>query len=378
MANQDFRFQVRSGNGAPSASNLLDKELGFDKTNGVLYIKNNNTIQGFLPLHGGTLSGSLNLILRTSAGTGSTNQKYEPSLNWSTWGATSNKPYIGFATDQSDGTFVWSLKGTNYASGLAIGGGSGNLLWKGTKIATISDNVASATSATKDGSGNIITSTYLTKTDASNTYLKLSGGNLTGHIYLTGAQTNSSTGNTSQIIFGTSDSNHIAISSNNNALVINPNSGGTTDNNVSPAAKQIVLYLTQPSSFPYGINGNATSATKATQDGDGNTIASTYLKLSGGTLTGALQINYNGEVTGSPTLSVGPTTGAHIEIDENEIQAMTNDTTTTSIFINTNGGSASIGHADYNVNLNGSIVLSSANYGSSVPTTAGRLYFKTS
>lgn len=34
------------------------------------------------------------------------------------------------------------------------------------------------------------------------------------------------------------------------------------------------------------FSGNATSATKATQDGDGNTISSTYLKLSGGTLTG--------------------------------------------------------------------------------------------
>ena len=49
-------------------------------------------------------------------------------------------PYIGYASDQVDGTFVvGSLLGTNYASGLAIGGGSGNLLWKGTKVATTSD-----------------------------------------------------------------------------------------------------------------------------------------------------------------------------------------------------------------------------------------------
>lgn len=39
----------------------------------------------------------------------------------------------------------------------------------------------------------------------------------------------------------------------------------------------------------YGsLNGNATTATKATQDGDGNTISSTYLKLSGGIMTGTL------------------------------------------------------------------------------------------
>ncbi len=36
------------------------------------------------------------------------------------------------------------------------------------------------------------------------------------------------------------------------------------------------------------ITGNAATATKATQDGNGSTISSTYLKLSGGTMTGVL------------------------------------------------------------------------------------------
>lgn len=39
-------------------------------------------------------------------------------------------------------------------------------------------------------------------------------------------------------------------------------------------------------------SGNAATATKATQDGNGNTISSTYLKLSGGSMTGT--INYAG------------------------------------------------------------------------------------
>ena len=38
---------------------------------------------------------------------------------------------------------------------------------------------------------------------------------------------------------------------------------------------------------------SATSATKATQDGSGNVITSTYLKLSGGTMTGQITSNYN-------------------------------------------------------------------------------------
>lgn len=47
---------------------------------------------------------------------------------------------------------------------------------------------------------------------------------------------------------------------------------------------------------------SAGSATKATQDGDGNVIKNTYLKLSGGTMTGALTLKasqYAGYMTGS-------------------------------------------------------------------------------
>lgn len=39
------------------------------------------------------------------------------------------------------------------------------------------------------------------------------------------------------------------------------------------------------------ISGNAATATKATKDSDGNTINSTYLKRSGGTITGDLTVN---------------------------------------------------------------------------------------
>ena len=65
-----------------------------------------------------------------------------PYLKWNTW--NSKTPYFGYAQDQTDGTFVWSITGTNYASGLAIGGGTGNLLYKGSKVPTISDTATTS------------------------------------------------------------------------------------------------------------------------------------------------------------------------------------------------------------------------------------------
>ena len=85
-----------------------------------------------LSLDGGTINKSKTVKMDASANSDGANLK---------WGTVNSKnPYIGYASDQVDGTFVvGSLLGTNFASGLAIGGGSGNLLWKGTKVATIND-----------------------------------------------------------------------------------------------------------------------------------------------------------------------------------------------------------------------------------------------
>ena len=85
-----------------------------------------------LSLDGGTIKKSKTIKMDASANSDGAN------LKWGT--VNSRNPYIGYASDQVDGTFVvGSLLGTNYASGLAIGGGSGNLLWKGAKVATTSD-----------------------------------------------------------------------------------------------------------------------------------------------------------------------------------------------------------------------------------------------
>lgn len=92
----------------------------------------------YMPLSGGTFTGDVTMQATSNAS----------SSNF-TWGTVnSNTPYIGYASDQTDGTFIiTSLKGTDYKTGLAIGGGSGNLFWKGVKLATVNDVSALVDSA---------------------------------------------------------------------------------------------------------------------------------------------------------------------------------------------------------------------------------------
>ena len=88
-------------------------------------------LSGYLPLSGGTIKG--NILFSNSNAQGA-----QPNLKWKT--INSKTPYVGYCTASADGTFlVASLGGTSYTTGLSIGGSSGNLLWKGTRVATTSD-----------------------------------------------------------------------------------------------------------------------------------------------------------------------------------------------------------------------------------------------
>lgn len=81
--------------------------------------------------------------------------------------AEGNKKMVyGYCTDQVDGTSfiggIFDKDATSYpyASGLAIGGTSGNLLWKGTKVAVISDipsSLKNPQSLTIQGNGTTLT-----------------------------------------------------------------------------------------------------------------------------------------------------------------------------------------------------------------------------
>lgn len=91
-----------------------------------------------------------------------------------------------------------------------------------------------------------------------------------GHVYLTGANSSSSTGNTSQILFGTSSSHHLALSSNSNCLIINPTSSSTTG--------QIIL----------GVNGNKSYFTSSGNFGIGTSNPASKLHVVGSVTASAL------------------------------------------------------------------------------------------
>lgn len=136
-------------NSAPEALNTLGELAAALEVHEDAYDALLQTVGSKYDKSGGTITGNVTIT------NGSSTQAKEPSLKWKTVGA--NTPYVGFATDQSDGTFLFgSLKGTNYQAGLAIGGGSGNLLWKGARVVTATELGTFVPSCTTSNNGQFL------------------------------------------------------------------------------------------------------------------------------------------------------------------------------------------------------------------------------
>lgn len=129
------------------------------------------------------------------------------------------------------------------------------------------------------------------------------------HLYLDGI-VDASPSNKSKIIFGTTSAKSVIISATNaGVLTFGKSDTSATDNlNINVTNKALYPNTTEnwtlgntdkkfsnvySKTFTGALSGNATSATsatKATQDSDGNAINTTYLKKSGGTMTGAITL----------------------------------------------------------------------------------------
>lgn len=87
---------------------------------------------------------------------------------------------------------------------------------------------------------------------------------------------------------------------------------------------------------------------------DTTNFSSYALPLSGGTMTGKLIINNTNDIivgtTNTGALLIGPPTGAHIALDQNEIMAKNSGTTAGTLFLNNEGGLVQIGGGGLKVN----------------------------
>lgn len=233
MAN---RLQLRHGSTAPTTSNLLSYELGWDGTHHILYINNNGTIKkvggegSFLPLTGGTLSGNVTISRAAQAEIilNNTNKSHSISLsvnNTTGYGGiydNTNSKWIVYS--QTDGTVI------------------------------LNGNANSATKATQDGNGDTISSTYL----------KLTGGTMSGNLTITKAgevniyANNTTQGHNISLCAGGSGKGGI-YDNTNSKWIVYAESGGTVV--LNGGANQIItkgtvgtrsVYVTTSASVPSG------------------------------------------------------------------------------------------------------------------------------
>lgn len=170
------------------------------------------------------------------------------------------------------------LDTNNYTNYTVTKTGSGA---SGTWGINISGNAATATKATQDGSGNVITSTYV-NVDGSN--------KMTGNLIIrkagTGANDWASRTSNPSLIFESTDNQAAGFVFTQYDSVQAPSSVTLVGN--SDGAYFIAPNIKATGNFYGNLSGNATSATKATNDSDNNAINTTYAKKSGAAFTGAV------------------------------------------------------------------------------------------
>lgn len=282
-------IQIKRRSGISGAPTLADGELGFDTSANALYIgKSGSNVLTGLPTTGGTLTGLLKINTQgiiTTIGSQNANWVHiynngeKPFIFNNTVATTSGD--LGTSSYQFNNAYIkgtLTLSKTQDASGTAnnspaliIGGiATGqHIEIDGNEILAKTDGTTPGTLYLQDSSGEVrIAGTGgLTVSQAS---IVITKGNLwsgtDGDTANGERQVGVRNGAGSLFLYS------VASSTGNRGLYVHAHGTGS--------AKNIIVVDT---------NNNATfagTANKATQDGDGNTISSTYLKKSGGSMSG--------------------------------------------------------------------------------------------
>lgn len=236
------------------------------------------------------------------------------------------KMVYGYCTDQVDGTsfiggvFDASATSYPYSAGLAIGGTSGNLLWKGAKVATESE-VDAKLNGKANSSHNHTTLTSVTSISNGSGELRISDTTLGlsfGTVLLKNNPVNAMEAATKNYVdtqvSGKSDTSHThkyagsssAGGSATSAVKLDSNAGSTTQPVYFSGGKPVATTYTLGASVPSGAKFTDTTYSVATQSANGLMSASDKTKLDGISATQifaiygvALTFDANGQATHS-------------------------------------------------------------------------------
>ena len=221
---------------------------------------------------------------------------------------TSSKIYLVGATSQASSA-------TTYSHDTAYVGTDGKLYSGGKVVIASGDTATAATKATQDGSGNVITSTYETKANAI-TGLSVSGKTITytkgdgSTGTITTQDTNTDTKVTQNASTADGEYPILLKYSKGSSAVTNTAKFGASVT-VNPSTSAITA-----TTFIGALSGNASSATIATQDGNGNVIADTYAKAVTGS---SLAVSWASDTTVSGysykgTITLAGVTANHVPV----------------------------------------------------------------
>lgn len=228
---------------------------------------------------------------RTINGTSFDGSKNITTANWGTARnisiADSDATNTGTAVSvNGSGAVTLKLPATIKAtlSGKATSAGTADTASKTTGTFTIQKNGTNIT--TFNGSGNATANITFKTSEITN-----DSGYITSSASITGNAKTATTLETARTINGTSFNGSQNITTANWGTARNitiSDSDGTNSGTAVSVNGSAAVTLKLPATIKATLSGNASSATKATQDGSGNTITSTYLKLTGGTVSGPI------------------------------------------------------------------------------------------